>query len=205
MLAFAHLCLTHRSMTSTASPAATPATLYQRVMGVDFDLLSSPVARFHRLAGAQVLHGQVQVQAPASLLGRVLAWGLGAPQQAGQGAIRFELDATPGAEVWTRIFPTRTMRSTLREAPGFVEEHMGAARLLFGLTAVEGGRLEMRLVRMRFLGIPCPRWLQPAIVARETGQGDDQLHFDVQATVPWIGRVVAYRGHLQVPADAKCA
>ena len=89
-------------MTSTASPAATPATLYQRVRGVDFDRLSSPVARFHRLAGAQVLHGQVQVQAPASLLGRLLAWGLGAPQQAGQGAIRFELDATPGAEVWTR-------------------------------------------------------------------------------------------------------
>lgn len=186
-------------MNDTIAPAA-PATLYQRVMGGDFDRLSSPVARFHRLAGPQVLHGQVQVQAPASLLGRVLAWGLGAPQQAGQGAIRFELDATPGAEVWTRIFPTRTMRSTLREAPGFVEEHMGAARLLFGLSAVEGGRLEMRLVRMRFLGLPCPRWLQPAIVARETGQGDDELHFEVQATVPWIGRVVAYQGHLRVPA-----
>lgn len=182
----------------TASPA--PATLYQRVMGVDFDRLSSPVARFHRLAGQQVLHGQVQVQAPASLLGRVLAWGLGAPQRAGQGAIRFELDATPGAEVWTRIFPTRTMRSTLREAPGFVVEHMGAARLLFELQAVEGGRLEMRLQRMRFLGIPCPRWLQPAIVARETGQGEE-LHFDVQASVPWVGQVVGYRGHLLVPPE----
>lgn len=183
---------------SIASTA--PATLYQRVMGGDFDRLASPVARFHRLAGPQVLHGQVQVQAPASLLGRVLAWGLGAPQQAGHGAIRFELDATPAAEVWTRIFPMRTMRSTLREAPGFVEEHMGAARLRFGLSAVEGGRLEMRLVRMCFLGIPCPRWLQPAIVARETGQGDDELHFDVQASVPWIGRVVAYQGHLRVPS-----
>lgn len=191
-------------MNDTIASAA-PATLYQRVMGGDFDRLSSPVARFHRLAGQQVLHGQVQVLAPASLLGRVLAWGLGAPQQAGQGAIRFELDATPGAEVWTRIFPTRTMRSTLREAPGFVVEHMGAARLLFVLQAVEGGRLEMRLQRMSFLGIPCPRWLQPAIVARETGQGDDELHFDVQATVPWVGRVVAYQGHLQVPADAQAA
>ncbi len=182
----------------SASPL--PASLYQRVMGPDFERLAPSVARFHRLAGVQKLQGQVQVEAPASLPARVLAWALGAPQRAGQGAIRFELDAAPGAEVWTRIFPTQTMRSTLREAPGFVVEHLGAARLAFVLSAVDGGRLEMRLHRMSFLGIPCPRWLQPAIVARERGQGD-ALHFHVQATLPWVGQVVGYRGHLHVPPD----
>lgn len=177
-----------------------PASLYQRVMGADFELLAPPVARFHRLAGLQVLQGQVQVEAPASLPGRVLAWALGAPQRAGQGPIRFELDAAPGAEIWTRIFPTQTMCSTLREAPGFVVEHLGAARLVFALSAHEGGRLEMRLQRLYFLSIPCPRWLQPAILARETGQGNE-LHFHVQATLPWVGQVVGYRGHLHVPPE----
>ena len=60
------------------------------------------------------------------------------------------------------------------------------------------GRLVMRLTSLHFLGVPCPAWLRPQIVAEETGEGDT-LHFHVQATVPWVGQVVHYRGHLVVP------
>lgn len=39
---------------------------------------------------------------------------------------------------------------------------------------------------LRFLGIPCPAWLWPRLVAEEAGDG---------------GRVVGYRGHLVVPHE----
>lgn len=166
-------------------------------MGPAFGRLAPALARFHSLSGVHSLQGQVEVEAPSSVAGRVLAWALGAPQKSARGRIAFDLDATPLAEVWTRNFPTRTMRSTLRESGGQVVEQLGAARLGFALEE-RRGQLVMRLESLHFLGIACPAWLRPQIVAEETGQGDT-LYFHVEATVLWVGRVVHYRGHLVVP------
>ena len=79
---------------------------------------------------------------------------------------------------------------------------MGLARMTFTLGAVDA-RLHMRLQRLRFLGVPCPAWLRPRIVAEETGEGE-RLHFRIEACVPGIGRVVGYRGHLVVPLQSPC-
>lgn len=53
----------------------------------------------------------------------------------------------------------------------------------------------MRLMGLHFMGVPCPRWLLPKVIAEETGQYD-RLHFRVQASLPVIGIVTSYRGHL---------
>lgn len=178
-----------------------PLSLYQRALGGPaYQRLAPALVRFHGLSGPHRFVGQVQVEAPATWLGCVLAWALGAPQRAVQGTITFELQAHPEAEVWIRRFPAQTMQSTLREAAGRVVEHLGAARLSFVLHEAEG-RLVMELQQLHFCGIPCPAWLCPQVVAEETGVGD-ALHFRVQATVPGVGRVVSYRGHLQVPSGA---
>lgn len=71
------------------------------------------------------------------------------------------------------------------------------------LAATEGcGGLRMRLTAPGLLGIPCPAWLRPQLVAREAGdrtaQGD-RLHFRIEARVPGIEQVVGYRGHLLLP------
>ena len=76
---------------------------------------------------------------------------------------------------------------------------MGVARLVFALDEVDGG-LRMRLQSLRFLGIPCPAWLRPRLVAEETGRGD-RLCFRIEAAVTGLGRVVGYRGHLVVPDE----
>jgi hypothetical protein len=177
-----------------------PLSLYQRVLGPAYQRLAPALARFHGLSGPHRLVGQVQVEAPATWPGRVLAWALGAPQRAVQGAITFELQARPDAEVWTRRFPAQTMQSTLRESAGRVVEHLGAARLSFVLHEADG-RLVMQLQQLHFCGIPCPAWLCPEVVAEESGVGD-ALHFRVSATVPGVGRVVSYQGHLLVPSGA---
>ncbi len=170
-------------------------------MGPAFQRLAPALARFHSLSGTHRLQGRVQVDAPATWSGRLLALALGAPQRAAEGTITFELDARPAAERWTRRFPVQTMQSTLREVTGQVAgqvvEHLGAARLTFALHEAEG-RLVMQLQQLHFCGIACPQWLRPRVVAEETGIGE-ALHFKVQATVPWVGRVVSYQGHLLVP------
>ena len=172
-------------------------SLFEAAMGARFAGLAPALQRFHRLSGRHALEGIVETDPPATMLGRALAGCLGSPRRAATGTIRFELDAAPTRETWTRHFPARTMRSRLDLVDGRIVERMGLARLTLALDEVDG-RLRMRLERMSFGGIPCPAWLRPRIVAEETGEGDC-LHFHIEATVILIGRVVGYRGWLRVP------
>ena len=185
---------------TTEAPAIDHLSLYERVLGTSYAQLPPAVQRFHRLTGRTVLKGWVQTHSPSSLPARLLAFCLGTPQRAGSGPLSFELDASPEAERWTRHFPTQTMTSRMRLVAGKIQEQLGAARLTFGLSVAEG-TLKMELEGLRFLGLPCPRWLMPQIAAEEVGQGD-QLHFRVAASVPLLGMVAGYDGHLDLgPVD----
>jgi hypothetical protein len=115
--------------------------------------------------------------------------------------MRFELDAQPESETWTRHFPSQRMRSRLVLVDRQVVERLGPARMTFDLRE-SGGRLEMRLRRFHFLGVPCPAWLMPRVVAEETGDGE-RLQFNVQAALPLAGVVAGYRGHLEIPGGPR--
>lgn len=171
-------------------------SMYERVMGGEYARLPAAVQRFHRLQGRQVLQGWAHIDPPSSVWAAWLARCLGSPRQGSQGPIRFELNAGADAEVWTRFFPAHTMRSELRAVAGQVVETLGPARLAFALRATDEG-LTMALCSLRFCGLPCPAWLMPVVVAQEHGEGT-QLHFKVSATLPGLGTVARYSGHLIV-------
>ena len=172
------------------------ASLYETVLGARYAELAPAVQAFHRITGRVVLHGEVETEPPASRVARWLAWCIRTPRTPTRGPIRFTLDAMPQQETWTRHFLRQTMRSTLSLHQGRVMERLGAVRLFFALEA-EHGALQMRLEGLRFLGIPCPAWLRPDVLAEETGNGD-RFHFNVRASVPLLGVVAAYRGYLDL-------
>ncbi len=185
------------AITTTRQDLPAPPSLYRAVMGPAYERLHPALQYFHGLQGHTVLHGEVATQGPQGALGRLLARLTGTPLQERSGPIRFVLDAAPAEETWTREFPGQVMRSCLRLVQGQVVESLGAARLVFGLAA-EGDVLVMQLRAMRFLGIPCPRWLLPRVVARERGEGS-RLHFEISAGLPVVGRIAGYRGWLELP------
>jgi hypothetical protein len=129
----------------------------------------------------------------------MLAMARGTPLTAQEGAIHFELVADEASELWTRRFPARVMRSRMTVREQRIVERLGPARLGFVLKG-SADKLEMQLAGLHFLGIPCPRWLLPRIVAQETASAG-RLHFHVQASLPWIGTVTSYRGHLDLPHE----
>lgn len=174
-------------------------SLFQSVMGEAFGRLAPSLRHFHSLRGQQSLQGRVRTEAPATRAARWLARCLGAPHAAMDGAIRFELAAGPALETWTRHFPQQLMRSQLSGAGARLVEQLGAVRLYFTLLEQDGA-LRMQLDGLRFLGVPCPRWLLPRVDAVETGR-DGAVFFDVRAALPGLGTVSAYRGHLVLPAE----
>ena len=176
------------------------SSMYRAVLGDAFDRLATPIQKFHSFAGYHVFHGEVKIAEPASMLAKLLAIFLGAPLKASQGPIRFELLAEPATESWTRFFPGKTMHSTLTKSGNRIVERLGASRLTFELVEVAGA-LKMRLEKLHFLGVACPTWLVPTVTARESG-GVNTLNFHIQASVPVIGIVASYTGHLNIPREA---
>lgn len=176
-------------------------SLFQTVMGEAFGRLAPTLRRFHSLHGQHSLQGRVQTEAPATRTARWFARCLGAPHEAMDGVIRFELNAGPSLETWTRHFPQQRMRSHLSGDGERLVEQLGAVRLSFILLE-QAGALRMQLDGLRLLGVPCPRWLLPSVHALETGR-DGAVFFDVRAALPGLGMVSAYRGHLVLPAEGR--
>ena len=58
----------------------------------------------------------------------------------------------------------------------------------------------MCLERLHFLGLLCPRWGHPAIVAEKSGEGE-LVHFNVSASLRWIRLVSGYWGTLLIPKE----
>ena len=172
--------------------------MVERVLGSQYEALPAAVRRFHRLAGHHVLSGEVTTDAPSTAGAWLLALCLGTPRRATQGPIRFVLETTASDERWTRHFPAQTMYSVLRDEDGRLHERLGAAALTFTLGVTPAGKLAMMLTELRFLGLPCPRWLLPQLVAEEGGEAD-RFHFEVRASVRLIGTVASYRGFLELP------
>jgi hypothetical protein len=173
--------------------------MYRNVMGPAFNRLDHSVQQFHSRSGWNEFDGWVEVHAPGSFLAKLMALCLGTPLSASSGAIRFELNAGPESESWTRFFPSKRMASTLTKTSDRVVERLGVARLTFELIEVAGA-LEMRLECLHFFGIRCPLWLMPQVVAMESGIGDS-LNFQVRASLPLVGTVASYSGYLNMPSE----
>lgn len=178
------------------TPSSGPA-LFQRVLGSGWPSLHPALQRFHSLRGHHELHGEVRTEPADGALGRLLGLAMRIPRSAQSGPLRFTLDAQPDSERWTRHFPHTTMMSAMALRGGALVERMGPASFHFALVAREGA-LELQHCGMRVLGLPWPRFAQPAILAREHGEGD-RLCFEVEARLPFVGRVVRYTGWLAVP------
>ena len=80
---------------------------------------------------------------------------------------------------------------------GLIEERFGALAVRMQLTA-RGDGLDMAPVSATWHGIPLPKSVLPRIKAEERVDEGGRHRFDVEIAVPLAGRLVAYRGYLEV-------
>jgi hypothetical protein len=171
--------------------------LYRRVMGEEFDRLPEVTRRLHRGRPAIVATGEAEVE-QGTFLGRVVGAAFGLPRAAGMQALRVVIESRDGQEHWTRCFGSVPMRSVMSVARGgLVGERFGPLEVRMRLVAKSGG-LDMERVSGRLWGIPLPPFLLPTIRATERVDEYRRHIFDVEICVPIVGRVVAYKGWLEV-------
>lgn len=176
-------------------PQPNAAALYPLLLGPAFESLAPQVRRIHARSGRHAYHGEVEVRRGAGLLSRLCAWATRLPP-ASRGAIRVSIDSEAGRETWTRHVGRHAMRSRLWAADGLLNERLGLVRFGFRLQAEDGG-VRWRVVRVRALGVPLPsRWF--AGVHAHESEHEARYRFEVSASLPLAGLLVAYRGWLHV-------
>lgn len=174
---------------------AAVSPLFAILLGPAFNALPDPVRALHLAQGLRRYAGAVEVERGRGLLSRLVAFATHLPP-AGSGPLYVEIEASPQGERWTRFIGGRAMPSRLWCDGEVLCERLGLATFGFQLDVV-GQAIEWRVVRVRVFGVSLPsRWFT-GVGARESAQ-DGRYRFDVWAALPIVGRLVHYRGWLDV-------
>jgi Domain of unknown function (DUF4166) len=169
--------------------------LYRRLLGARFDALPARVRELHHVAGTSVWTGRADVERGRSLLSRMVATLFGLPPAARDQALRVTFEPQGGREIWLRTFGSAVFRSVQHERGGLLCERVGPSTFVFALeTSPQGMALKLRGVH--FLGVPLPRLLAPSVATFES-ERDGRYRFEVEASLPLLGRIVRYEGWLE--------
>lgn len=163
--------------------------------------LPEPVRCMHGSAASVLARGTADVQGDDSLLLRAFRRLLGLPPPGMGQALEVCIERRDGCETWTRRFALGQMRSTLRcdASAAHLLERLGPVLLRFKLNPDARG-VAWHMNGAWILGIPIPhRWL--GTVQSHSGEHDGRYAFAVDTRLPWLGRLVAYRGWLEIAAD----
>jgi hypothetical protein len=170
-------------------------SLFRRLIGERFDALPNQLRVVHDGAATRVFNGHCRVERGTSLLSRFCGAVASLPSAGESVPLEVRIESSGLGETWSRDFGGSTMRSTMKERGGFLEERMGPTTFRFALVA-EGETIEWRLAGVRSLGIPLPLAWFDGVRAKESLEGNLYC-FDVRAELPVAGLLVHYRGTLR--------
>ena len=136
-------------------------------------------------------------EGPAGLLAALVAAIVGFPTAQAACPAEVAIDANGDRSVWRRRIGGHGFASVLSQpgAGGRVRERFGPLGMDLQLTP-EQGRLVYRVEGWRLGPFPLPRVLAPSTRAHEEVDGQGRFVFDVEISLPLIGRLVRYRGWL---------
>lgn len=190
--------------TGLRNPGTEPAgaPLYHRILASAWDELAAPIRAMHNLASsgaAMTAVGQASIERGANPLAHVVASLMAFPKAGRNVPVQVEFTASEAGEVWQRTFGGKTFSSSQRRGSGrwdgLLAERFGP--MTFGLAVVvAGGCLQLVVRKWSMFGVPMPQFLAPGGHAREHAE-NERFNFDVEITLPLIGRIVRYRGYLE--------
>jgi hypothetical protein len=147
----------------------------------------------HEVNGDSGASGEGVVSVGEGLMASALRWLMRFPR-AGTYPLHVAFSERNGVETWERSFGKHRFRSSLRREGRGLVERFGPIAFRFDLPPDSKG-LRMELRGWRVFGLSMPLALAPKIAAREWEQGG-YFRFEVEAKMPLIGRIIAYRGWL---------
>ncbi|WP_188797622.1 DUF4166 domain-containing protein [Dyella nitratireducens] len=163
--------------------------------------LPGPVRSMHGSAPRILARGKADVEGDGNAVVRALRCLLKLPSPGPEQTLEVCIERRGNHETWTRRFAHGRMQSTLRHDASATHllEQLGPVTLRFTLCPDAHG-IAWHLNGARMLGMPLPRrWL--GTVLSHSGEHNGRYAFTIDTRLPWIGRLVAYRGWLEISTD----
>ncbi|OOG51390.1 DUF4166 domain-containing protein [Rhodanobacter sp. C01] len=180
----------------TPDPALFPALLGER-----WHLLATPVKQMHGDTLHVLARGAADVEGAMNVPIRWLRRLLGLPEPGLQQPLEVTIERHGTREIWTRRFAGKQMRSVLDCVTNsmLLSEQLGPITLRFELLR-DDRTIDWQLRSARMFGLPLPRALFGNVLSR-SGAQDGRYAFHIDTRLPLLGRLVAYRGWLEIVDD----
>jgi len=176
----------------------TNQALFPVLFGERWRQLATPVQQMHGDTPHVLARGTADVEGATNLPIRWLRYLLGLPEPGLQQPLEVTIERRGTREIWTRRFASKQMRSVLDRVPNslLLSERLGPITLRFELLR-DGEIVDWQLRGARMFGLPLPRALFGEVLSR-SGVQDGRYAFQIDTRLPLLGRLVAYRGWLEV-------
>lgn len=163
-----------------------------------FQRMPTNVRAAHMPDPACELQGRVDIDGAAHPIGHAIARMFGFPASAREEAAFVTIEREEDGETWIRRFGPAVFMSRLQAArtTNRLVERFGVLAFDLGARADETG-FELSIAGARLWGVPLPSALVPATLARASTDEQGRYCFDVTITLPFLGRLVRYRGWLE--------
>jgi hypothetical protein len=169
-------------------------SLYQRILGHSFERLSPVLKHVHDARTIKRYTGRCDIGGDAGWAARLIARIAGLPQAGADVPVEVTIERNGSSEVWTRIFGTQRMRSTMNDHRGCLRERLGPIELTYELSS-DAERIDWALRSARLSLVPLSiTWLMASSAAERLEDG--RYAFDVSARIRGVGLIVHYKGWL---------
>ena len=176
-------------------------SIYRQCLTHRFDSLSKPLQVFHSIQNKLSFHGNCNVVGSTSILAKLIRLFFQFPEPADNVQLIFELDANSKIETWKRNFikngKNLIMISTQEIHENSLCEKLGPIDVYFDIEVLKNGDLSLKTLSVTLFQISIPTILIPIIKGIESAD-ENKLYFDVSVTLPFIGLLFGYKGHLNV-------
>lgn len=183
-------------MAAGRNPDNAMPTLFQRLLGASFDDLPPAVCALHSIRGRGRYRGRAQIERGTHLLANLCAAIAGLPHSAHDVVTIVEFTTDARGETWHRDFGGSPMVSRLSAHGDRLGERFGPMQFRFVLEARDGA-IHWRTAGVRLFGmLPLPAAWFADVRCRERERAG-RYEFLVEASLPWIGRLIRYEGWLE--------
>jgi len=187
---------------STPSRGLGTLTLYERVLGRNYALLSPKLRHFHAAHEPIEVRGTFEVIRGRSRLGNWLTDLSGFPRERRELPVSLTVRPDPPGERWIRVFGDRVIESWQGQMLGLFAQRFGSL-VMYLEAEVRDGALIVRDLRSTFLGIPLPPALSPQVHAHGRDR-DDAISVRIRITNRIVGLLIEYSGSIAIqPASSQ--
>ena len=173
--------------------------LLRNILGAAFDQMPEAVRRMHSIERTQDVRGISRIMGGKNLLSWLIRVVAALPTPAHRAPISIRFIKGLNDEEWDRRFGKSRFHTIMRQEGQYLAEHLVALPVTFvyDVRADQKG-FSLHVVRVRFLGIPLPRLLQPTLAARAS-EWRGRYQFSTLVGFWFCGRVISYFGYLDAP------